>query len=100
MIKHQMSLAQISKDVAAALSKVIEIAADNLSDQRDFAVAINTLQKRLLQDLESFNSKIQTFFEQVVNSISAAIQGANQMLFKTKEAESSADKLHNVSLIL
>lgn len=91
---------QTSKDALGGLSKGVENAAENLSEYRDFAVAVQAFQKKILHGLESLNSKAQSFFSELTNSMSKAIQAANQMISTTEEAESSVVRLQKVRLLL
>lgn len=93
-------MTQTNADVNTALSKALENAAEDLSRQRDFAVAIGTLQQKMLRDLESSKNDARTFFPKLINVMDTAIQAIlTKITSAAVDVESDLTKLQKVSSI-
>lgn len=93
-------MVETNSDVSSALSKALAGANARLLAQRDFAVAIDSFQKKLLQDLEASGAEAQSFFQKLMKSMDAAAQNLmNQLFLVTKEAETAVAGLTEVSSI-
>lgn len=91
-------MTQTNADVNAALSKALENAAEDLSQQRDFAIAIGSLQKKMLNDLESSNNDAQTFISRLINAMDSAIQAVlTKITSAAEDLESDITRLHKAS---
>ena len=84
--------------VNSELSKALEEAKTQLLKQREFAVAIDSFQKQLLQDLEASGAKAQSLLQKLMKSMDAAARTLlNQLSMATKEAETAMAELTKVS---
>ncbi len=93
-------MVETNSDVNSALSKALAEGNAQLLKQRDFAAAIDGLQKQLLQDLEASGAETQTIFQRLMKSVHAAAQTLiNQLSIATKEAETAVAGLSKVSLM-
>lgn len=56
-------MAEASSNIKDALSKALNNAAIQLSQQEQFSVTVKGVQRRVLQDLDSFNAKLMDSME-------------------------------------
>ena len=98
LIKLHKSIVETNSDVNSALSKALGEANARLLEQREFAVAIDTFQRQLLQDLQATGAEAQSFFQKLIKSIDAAAQNVlSQLSLATKEAATTVAGLSKVS---
>lgn len=91
-IKLHKSMAKASSNLKDALSKALDNAAIQLSQQEEFAVTVKGFQHRVLQDVDSF-------FAKLMDSMETATQlMLGKWKTETKDVGLEFNKLRNVSL--
>lgn len=98
LIKLHKSMTEISSDINVALSKALENAADELSQQREFAIAVKAFQKKLMEELDSSSSQAHSYFSALMKSVeSAANIVLSSMATSAKDVENDMAGLREVS---
>ena len=88
---------ETNSDVNLALSKALEESNAQFLKQRDFTVAVDTLQKQLLQDLEASSAEAQSLFEKFMKHMDAALQTLfSQFSLAARKTETALAGLNKV----
>lgn len=91
-------MTEISSDINEALSKALENAADELSQQREFAVAVKAFQKNLMEELDSSSSQAHSYFSALVKSVESVINTMlSNMATSSRDVETDIAGLREVS---
>ena len=91
-------MVETSSGVNSALSKALQESKDRLSQQQDFATAVDVFSKRLLRDLGDSNLEAQTYFRKLLKSMDSATQTfLRKITHSTKEVETNIAGLSQVS---
>ena len=93
-------MTQTSADVNAALFKALKNATEYLSRQNIYAVAVEDLQRKSLQDLASSQDNAKAFIDKLSIDLDAAIQIIrNKMASALKDVELNTAGVWKVSSI-
>jgi hypothetical protein len=96
-IKLHKSMAGTSSNIKDALSKALDNAATQLSQQKEFAVTVKAFQRQVLQDLESSALQAHSYFAKLLDSIESAVQlMLGKWITGAKEADLKLTELQNV----
>jgi hypothetical protein len=99
-IKLHKSMAETSSNINNALSKALENAAIQLSEQKEFAVTVKVFQRQMLQDLDASTSQAQSYFAKLMKGMETAMQlMLNTWKSGAKDVSTELDELQNVSTI-
>ena len=74
LIRLHKSMTQTNSEVHSALSKALQEANENLSQQAEFATAIQTFQDQLLRDFGDSHAEVQSYFAKVVKGMETVTQ--------------------------
>ncbi len=93
-------MAETSSNINNALSKALENAAIQLSEQKEFAATVKVFQRQMLQDLDASTSQAQSYFAKLMKGMETAIQSMlNKWKTGAKDVSTELDELQNVSTI-
>ena len=91
-------MVETSSGVNSALSKALQESKDRLSQQQDFATAVDIFSKQLLRDLRDSNLETQSYFRKLLKSMDSATQTfLRKITSSTKEVETNIAGLSQVS---
>ncbi|KAL9608311.1 MAG: hypothetical protein Q9167_006850 [Letrouitia subvulpina] len=96
LIKLYTSMTEASSHANSALSQAVRDINDGLMQRKQFMLMVNSLQEKLLKDLESSTSATKTYFNQMMENLSAAVQGAaTKVTSVLKDSQSSVENLND-----
>ncbi|KAI4211541.1 MAG: hypothetical protein LQ351_005717 [Letrouitia transgressa] len=98
LIKLYTSMTETSSQANSALSQAVKDIHNGLMQREQFVLRVNSLQEKLFKDLESSSSAMKTFFNQMMENLSAVVQGtATKATSVLKDAQGSVENL-NIAL--
>lgn len=74
LIRLHKSMTQVDSDIHSALLKALQEASENLSQQADFATAVQEFQEQLLRDLDKSHVEAQSFLAKVFERMETVTQ--------------------------
>ena len=96
-IKLHKSMAKATSNMKDALSKALDNAVTQLSQQKDFAATVKGFQHRLLRDLESSTLQSQSYFAKLMERTETAMElMLGKWKTETKNVGLELNKLQNV----
>lgn len=94
-------MTETSSRANSALSQAVRDINDSLMQRKQFMLMANSLQEKLFKDLESSTSALKTYFNQMMENLSAVVQGAaTKVTSVLKDSQSSVENLNNVIQLL
>lgn len=91
-------MTETSSQANSALSQAVKDIHNGLMQREQFVLRVNSLQEKLFKDLESSSSAMKTFFNQMMENLSAVVQGtATKATSVLKDAQGSVENLNIVT---
>ncbi|KAL9047049.1 MAG: hypothetical protein Q9214_000277 [Letrouitia sp. 1 TL-2023] len=96
LIKLYSLMTETSSQANSALSQAVRDINDGLMQRKQFMLMVNSLQGKLVKDLESSTSAMKTYFNEMMENLSAVVQGAaTKMTSVLKDSQNNVKNLNN-----
>lgn len=99
LIRLHKSITQVDSDIHSALSKALQEANEHLSQQAEFATAVQKFQEQLLRDIDELHVEAQSFLAKLFESMETVTQSVmSRLSIAVDKVETEAAGLHEVCM--
>lgn len=92
-------MTQVDSDIHSALSKALQEANEHLSQQAEFATAVQKFQEQLLRDMEELHVEARSFLAKVFESMETVTQSVmSRLSTAVDKVETEAAGLNEVCM--